>query len=116
MKLKQVNESLWDTEDGQFRFERGPAKKTAVATDDLLVTLSPNYFGSPSEDSPLRGIDADGARIEIGKPFAFLDWGKEQCWYVYSRSESGQWVERATAASLAEAVAIAGDVTDAPTG
>lgn len=119
MKLNQINEHLWVTEDEQFRFELGPVKKADVATDELLATLTPAYSGTSPQNGPLRGIDADGVRIEIGKPFTYLDWGKEMCWYVYSRADDRRWVERATSASLAQAVAVALTVeglTDAATG
>lgn len=86
------------------RVENGPARKTAVATAELLddaVTAS-HYFArqvrparyeideegnpgaliSPAETIP-GGKDAMGKEIILGEPMTYLDYRGEWVWYVY---------------------------------
>jgi hypothetical protein len=59
------------------RVENGPARKTAVATEELLddaVTASHYAVGE---------WDAMGKPIVLGEPMTYLDYRGEWVWYVY---------------------------------
>jgi hypothetical protein len=60
-----------------LRVENGPARKTAVATAELLddaVTASHYQIGER---------DAVGRPIVIGEPMTYLDYRGEWVWYIY---------------------------------
>jgi hypothetical protein len=60
-----------------IRVENGPARKTAVATEELLddaVTASHYKVGEK---------DAMGKPIVLGAPMTYLDYKGEWVWYVY---------------------------------
>ena len=60
-----------------IRVENGPARKVAVATEELLddkVTASHYQVGA---------FDAMGKRIVLGEPMTYLDYFGEWVWYVY---------------------------------
>lgn len=60
-----------------IRVERGPARKTAMATEALLddaVTASHYHVGTR---------DAMGKEIVLGEPMTYLDYLGEWVWYIY---------------------------------
>lgn len=60
-----------------IRVENGPARKTAVATRELLddrMTATHYQEGA---------VDAMGKRIVLGEPMTYLDYRGEWVWYVY---------------------------------
>jgi hypothetical protein len=60
-----------------IRVENGPARQTAVATEELLddtVTASHYHVG-------MR--DAMGKVIALGEPMTYLDYHGEWIWYIY---------------------------------
>lgn len=63
--------------DGKVRIERGPARKTAVATEELLsdTVTHPGYHAG--------GFDAGGNVIVLGEPMVYIDFLGERGWYVY---------------------------------
>jgi hypothetical protein len=64
-----------------IRVENGPARKTAIATEELLddkVTASHYKVGLK---------DAMGKPIAIGEPMTYLDYKGELVWYVYQLEE-----------------------------
>jgi hypothetical protein len=66
-----------------IRVENGPARKTAVATEELLddaVTASHYQVGS---------LDAMGKKIVLGKPMTYLDYLAEDVWYIYQLGQMG---------------------------
>jgi len=66
------------------RVERGPARKTTVATKEFLE--HPQTASHYRE----RMRDAAGADIHLGAPMEYLDWKGEWVWYVY-RFQDGKW-------------------------
>jgi hypothetical protein len=66
-----------------IRVENGPARKTAVATKELLddkVTAGHYREGA---------FDALGKRIKLGQPMTYLDYRGEWVWYIYQLGEVG---------------------------
>ncbi|MBE3063853.1 MAG: hypothetical protein IMZ69_02400 [Spirochaetes bacterium] len=66
-----------------IRVENGPARKTAIATEELLddaVTVSHYHIGLK---------DALGKVIVLGEPMTYLDYRGEDVWYVYQLQEVG---------------------------
>lgn len=66
------------------RVERGPARKTTIATREFLE--HPQIASHYRE----RMVDAAGEQIQTGKPMEYLDWKGEWVWYVY-RFQDGKW-------------------------
>ena len=69
------------------RIESGPARKTAIATHDLLdnrVTARHYRIGAK---------DAKGKVINLGQSMDYLDYRSAPVWYVYQEFE-GRYVER----------------------
>lgn len=91
----------------QARIEPGPARMTAVVTDELLAATHAIYkVGAP---------DALGRKITPGEPMQFHDWlcrFSDTVWYVYIL-EDGRYVERAVCNSQAEAEQQAEYLSDA---
>jgi hypothetical protein len=66
-----------------IRVENGPARKTAVATKELLddkMTASHYQVGA---------FDAMGKRIVLGERMTYLDYRGELVWYIYQEGEVG---------------------------
>jgi hypothetical protein len=66
-----------------IRVENGPARKTAIATKELLddkVTASHYQVGA---------FDAMGNRIVLGEPMTYLDYRGELVWYIYQLGQMG---------------------------
>lgn len=85
METIRINEDLVEI-GGKVRVERGPARKTAKATEALLAdTATATHY-------QVGQRDADGAMIEAGKPMTYIDWLGAKGWYVYALVEGG-WVE-----------------------
>jgi hypothetical protein len=85
MNIVKLNDDLSEI-DGKVRVERGPARKTAKATEALLSndrTLSHYQIGA---------LDAAGQPIALGKPMTYLDWLAAKGFYVYGLVEQ-QWAE-----------------------
>lgn len=63
--------------DAVVRIERGPARRKAVATPELLAdTMThPMYFEG--------GVDSAGKIIVLGQEMEYLDFLGEHGWYVY---------------------------------
>jgi hypothetical protein len=66
-----------------IRVENGPARKTGIATRELLddkVTASHYQVGA---------FDAMGKRIVLGEPMTYLDYLVEAVWYLYQLGQMG---------------------------
>lgn len=58
-----------------LRIEDGPARKRAVATEELLAAIRRDYRE--------RMIGADGKKIVLGAEMEYLDWFGPRVWYLY---------------------------------
>lgn len=83
--------------------ERGPARKTATANDEILAdAVTATHYHAPrpateaeiadptiaTDDQGVRfAVDAAGKRIELGKRFTFLDYLGEHGFYVMELAE-----------------------------
>lgn len=80
--VSQVNEDLFDIENGKYRIEKSVITRTDVATKELLdnaVTASHYVVG---------GRDAIGNIIVLGQEMTYHDWFSNQReWRVYKRVE-----------------------------
>lgn len=109
METIRINEDLVEI-DGKVRIERGPAKKTAKATEKLLAN------DATAAHYQLGRTDADGNTIEAGKHMAYLDWLGAKGFYVYTRVEptesspEGCWPEDSFHMDEAAAVARAAEL------
>jgi hypothetical protein len=70
-----------------IRVENGPARKTAVVTEELLddaVTARHYKMGEQ---------DALGKKIVLGESMTYLDYFGEWVWYIYRLDENeGRWL------------------------
>lgn len=83
------------------RIERGPARKRAIATTELLddaVTARHYQVGAK---------DALGNPIKIGAHMDYLDWKGDYVWYVYKLDASGRYQPAGSDPNLEGAIAIA---------
>lgn len=84
--------------DGKLRIEAGYARKTAVATPDILKD-------SVTKEHYVEGaFDAVGRVIEMGKDFSYLDYYGPAVYWVYKLDEDGFWQEFESFPTQAEAV------------
>lgn len=79
MGLVRVHEDMVEIShgDAKWRIERGPKKKVAAATEELLsdaVTATHYHVG---------GKDAVGKKIVLGEEMTYLDWLGERNWKVF---------------------------------
>ena len=78
------------------RIESGPARKTAIATKELLDDrVTARHYRNGAKD-------ALGKRIELGKPMDYLDYRSGPVWYVY-QEEDGRYIERSVYGTKAAA-------------
>ncbi|MBE3088019.1 MAG: hypothetical protein IMZ71_02735 [Chloroflexi bacterium] len=66
-----------------IRVENGPARKTAIATEELLD----NKVIASHYQAGLK--DALGKVIILGEPMTYLDYRGELVWYIYQLQEVG---------------------------
>ncbi|MCX5570630.1 MULTISPECIES: hypothetical protein [Kaistia] len=101
METIRINEDLIEI-GGKARVERGPARKTAEATEALLSnenTAAHYQVSQPvlNEDGEQIGWshrDALGQPILLGQPMAYLDWlAGRNVFYVYLLDARGKWQE-----------------------
>ena len=101
METIRINEDLVEI-GGKARVERGPARKTAEATEALLSndkTARHYQVSEPvmSEEGWQVGWthrDALGQPITLGKPMTYLDYlAGPTAFYVYQLDERGNWQE-----------------------
>lgn len=85
MQIKRLSETVTEI-DGAIRVERGPVRRSEVATTELLsdeVTAGHYRVG---------GVDALGKTIALGKTMDFIDWkGGGGAFYVYQRDAAGRF-------------------------
>jgi hypothetical protein len=65
------------------RVEPGPARRTAVATEELLADAA------TAKHYQVGLRDAAGDPIEIGKEMTYLDYRATRVWKVYLLSDAG---------------------------
>lgn len=79
-----------------IRVESGPARKRALATQELLDNsrTAPHYYeGVRKVGKELkRGVDALGKPIQIGQHMDYLDWHNEYVWYIYQKNDQGRYI------------------------
>lgn len=70
-----------------IRVEDGPARRTAVATKELLDdAVTANHYQVGEKD-------AMGKVIALGEPMTYLDYRGEWVWYIYKFDEAeGKWL------------------------
>jgi hypothetical protein len=66
-----------------IRVENGPARKTAVATKELLDDKVTAHHYQEGQ------FDALGKRIKLGEAMTYLDYFGELAWYIYKLGEVG---------------------------
>jgi hypothetical protein len=85
-----------------IRVENGPARKVAIATEELLNnerTARHYHVGA---------FDAMGERIVLNKPMTYLDYKGEWVWYVYQYDKiEERWLPVGVEKSKEAAMAIA---------
>lgn len=105
MKIKELSDILVEITSGDSvaRIERGPQRKRAKATDELLsdeVTATHYAVGKP---------DALNKPIEKGKDMDYIDWKapkSEHVWYVYLL-EDGRFQPKSNHANRDDAMSAA---------
>jgi hypothetical protein len=83
--IEYLNDALIQIGDNA-RVERGPLRRTAIASAALLTSYEAQVaqFGSTLRDSyQIGALDSDSNVIVEGQEFAFLDWNGTPVWHVY---------------------------------